>query len=243
MSEEQSYLSVAIAGWKAADFINATIEAIEAFEKKQGYGVEIVIVCMQAGDNTYELVQEKMKTNSNVKAIVLPDRVGKGKAIQLAMAEATGRYRCFIDADMGVSIDQVEGALALIDKYDVVIGSRYMKGGEHSRRSLARTIVSRGGNMMFWLVLGLHYTDTRAPMKLYRAEVAKMLFPKLQLPGFGFDTELLFLARKFGYSVAEYPVHWEATEESTVDIKDDAIRSILELFQVRWYWLRGYYKR
>lgn len=169
--------------------------------------------------------------------------LGKGSAIERGMASARGEYRCFIDADNGVSFEQIDGAFELINRYDIVIGSRYTEGGSHGKRPLAKTIMSRGGNVLFRLILGLDYTDTRAPMKLYRAHVAEELFPRLRLRGFGFDTELLFLARKLGYSVSEYPVSWEEGRSSTVSFRRDAIVSILELFQVRWYWLTRRYRR
>ena len=159
------------------------------------------------------------------------------------MAEAQGEYRCFIDADNGVSFEQIDGAFQLIDQYDIVIGSRYVEGGEHGKRALSRTIMSRGGNLLFRLILGLDYTDTRAPMKLYRGSVADALFPTLRLGGFGFDTELLFLAKRRGFTVREYPVTWDPGDESTANFRRDAIVSILELFQVRWYWLTGRYRR
>src|SRR4029453_15929441 len=125
------------------------------------------------------------------------------------------------------------------DRCDIVIGSRYTEGGSHGRRPLSKTIMSRGGNALFRLILGLDYTDTRAPMKLYRAHVAEELFPRLRLTGFGFDTELLFLARKLGYGVREYPVSWTEGATSIVSFRRDAVVSIIELFQVRWYWLTG----
>ena len=76
-----------------------------------------------------------------------------------------------------------------------------------------------------------------------RGEVADALFPMLELGGFGFDTELLFLAKRRGFSVCEYPVSWDPGDESTVNFRRDAIVSIIELFQVRWYWLTGRYRR
>jgi dolichyl-phosphate beta-glucosyltransferase len=189
------------------------------------------------------IVDEVAERHTEVRPVPIDARLGKGGAIQRGMASATGEFRCFIDADNGVSFEQIDGAFELIDRYDIVIGSRYTEGGSHGKRPLAKTIMSRGGNLLFRLILGLDYTDTRAPMKLYREHVAEELFPRLRLPGFGFDTELLFLAKKFGYSVSEYPVSWEEGRTSSVSFRRDAILSILELFQVRWYWLTGSYKR
>jgi dolichyl-phosphate beta-glucosyltransferase len=93
------------------------------------------------------------------------------------------------------------------------------------------------------VVLGLRSTDTRAPLKVYRGDVADRLFPLLRLNGFGFDSELLFLARKLGYRTVEFPVRWESGERTSVRVPRDAIRSIVELLQIRLNWLVGMYGR
>ena len=93
------------------------------------------------------------------------------------MAEARGEFRCFIDADNGVSFEQIDGAFELSDRYDIVIGSRYMEGGEHGKRALSKTIMSRGGNLLFKLILGLDYTDTRAPMSCTGHTPRRISFP------------------------------------------------------------------
>jgi hypothetical protein len=122
------------------------------------------------------------------------------------------------------------------------MGSRYMAGGAAGDRSLARVLLSRGGNILFRLLLGLHYTDTRAPMKLYRAQAAERLFPKLKIRSFGFDTELLFLAERYGMKIVEYPVRWDPGDKSTVHFWRDTVVSIGEILQVRWWWMTGKYR-
>lgn len=235
------HLSVVISAYGSAKFIRSTLEAVSRHLDEKGWEVEVLPV-VDRNDPVAALIDDFAKKHREVRPILIDYTPGKGGAIQLGMAEARGEYRCFIDADNGVSFEQIDGAFRLIDRYDIVIGSRYMEGGRHGKRALSKTIMSRGGNLLFRLILGLDYTDTRAPMKLYRGEVAADLFPRLQLPGFGFDTELLFIAKRLGYSVREYPVTWEPGDETTVNFRRDAILSILELFQVRWYWLTGRYR-
>jgi dolichyl-phosphate beta-glucosyltransferase len=91
------------------------------------------------------------------------------------------------------------------------------------------------------IVLGLRFTDTRAPLKVYRAHVADRVFPALRLNGFGFDSEFLFLAERLGYQIAEFPVRYESGDDTTVKIPRDALKSIIELLQIRWNWLKGSY--
>ena len=236
------YLSVVIAAYGSASFIRSTLEAVSAHLAERGWEAEVLPV-VDRNDPAAGPVDEFASGQPVVRPIWIDHRAGKGASIRLGMSEAQGEYRCFIDADNGVSFEQIDGAFGLIDRYDIVIGSRYMEGGRHGKRALSKTIMSRGGNLLFRLILGLVYTDTRAPMKLYRGSVADVLFPTLRLGGFGFDTELLFLAKRRGFTVREYPVTWDPGDESTVNFRRDAIVSILELFQVRWYWLAGRYRR
>jgi dolichyl-phosphate beta-glucosyltransferase len=236
------YLSVVISAYGSANLIWSTLEAVVRHLAERGWEAEVLPVVAR-NEPAAALVDDFASTHPEVRPILIDHPAGKGGAIQRGMAEARGEYRCFIDADNGVSFEQIDGAFRLIDRYDIVIGSRYMEGGRHGKRALSKTIMSRGGNLLFRLILGLDYTDTRAPMKLYRGSVADDLFPKLRLKGFGFDTELLFLAKRLGSTVCEYPVSWDPGDESTVDFRRDAIVSILELFQVRWYWLTGSYRR
>jgi dolichyl-phosphate beta-glucosyltransferase len=236
------YLTIAFSAYRAERFIRATLEAVSRHVAEKRWEAEILPV-VDRRDPAAALIFDFASNHPEVQPVVIDHPAGKGWAIQRAMSEARGDHRCFIDADNGVSFEQIDGAFELIDRYDIVIGSRYMKGGVHGKRALSKTIMSRGGNLLFRLILGLDYTDTRAPMKLYRGEVAADLFPRLRLPGFGFDTELLFLAKRLGYKVREYPVTWEPGDETTVSFGRDAILSILELFQVRWYWLTGRYRR
>jgi dolichyl-phosphate beta-glucosyltransferase len=235
------YLTVAFSAYRAERFIRTTLEAVSRHVAEKGWEAEILPV-VERTKPVAELVVDFARQHPEVRPIVIDHLAGKGWAIQRAMAEARGDYCCFIDADNGVFFAQIDRAFELIDRYDIVIGSRYMKGGGHGKRALLKTMLSRGGNVLFKVILGLNFTDTRAPMKLYRGEVAADLFPRLRLPGFGFDTELLFLAKRLGYTVREYPVTWEPGDETTVSFRRDAIRSILELFQVRWYWLTGRYR-
>lgn len=235
------YLSVVLSAYGSAKFIRSTLEAVSHHLEARGWEGEVLPI-VDCNEPAAALIDDFARKHREVRPVMIDRLAGKGGAIQLGMAEARGKNRCFIDADNGVSFEQIDGAFRLIDRYDIVIGSRYMDGGRHGKRTLSKTIMSRGGNLLFRLILGLDYTDTRAPMKLYRGNVADDLFPRLRLEGFGFDTELLFLAKRLGYTVREYPVSWEPGDESTVNFRRDAIVSILELAQVRWYWLTGRYR-
>jgi glycosyltransferase involved in cell wall biosynthesis len=237
----QPFLSVVIPVYRGEKVIRQTIEAVERHASRRGWEIEIIVAVSESGDRTRELAEAAMATYSNVVVLDATAQFGKGGAVKSGMAVARGKICCFIDADNAVSFEQIDRALPRLGRYDIVIGSRYVTGGDPGRRSMARTAVSRGGNLLMQLVLGMPYADTRAPLKLFRKDVAKRLFAASRLRGFGFDSEILFLAGRFGYTVDELPVRWAPFEESTVDIRVEVVRSLWELLQIRWNWLRGRY--
>lgn len=235
-------LSVVIPVYEGASVIRGTIDAVQAHAAQRGWAIEIVVGFSRGGDRTEDELHRACADFDNVKVVDTTADFGKGGAVREAMRHANGAIRCFIDADNGVSFDQIDTALELLERYDLVVASRYMAGGSAGTRSLARTVLSRGGNLLFRLVLGLRFADTRAPLKVFRGDVADRLFSALRLNGFGFDTELLFLAGRLGYRIVEFPVRWESGNESKVNVPIDAVRSIMELGQIRVNWARGSYR-
>lgn len=240
---DQPFLSVVIPVFEGEDVIPGTIEAVKAHAAERGWPIEIVVGFSEGRDGTRRVLEELTREHSELSIVDTTAHFGKGGAVRGAMARTNGRARCFIDADNGASFDQVDRGLELLAEHDIAVGSRYIEGGSAARRTLARALLSRGGNLLMRVVLGLRGTDTRAPLKVYRGDVADRLFPLLRLSGFGFDSELLFLARKLGYRTVEFPVHWESGDRTSVKLPRDAIRSIVELFQIRWNWLAGTYGR
>jgi dolichyl-phosphate beta-glucosyltransferase len=239
----EPFLSVVIPVYEGERVIRTTIDAVQTHAGRRGWPIEIVVGFSRSRDRTAKILEQAAADYENIRVVETSEHHGKGGAVKGAMAHTRGAVRCFIDADNAASFDQIDAGLHLLDEYDIAIGSRYVPRGSAGKRTLARTILSRGGNLLIRLVLGLRFTDTRAPLKIYRGAVADRLFPALHLSGFGFDSELLFIAKKLGYRVVEFPVRWESGEETTVRVRRDAVRSIAELFKVRWLWLRGSYVR
>jgi glycosyltransferase involved in cell wall biosynthesis len=212
---DDPFLSVVIPVFEGEHVVRATIEAVQAHAALRRWPIEIVVGYARGNDRTCEILDEACSDYENVSMVDTTDHFGKGGAVRGAMGRTRGSVRCFVDADSGVPFDQVDRALELVADYDIVIGSRYVPGGSPGRRS-------RGGNLL-------------------RGDVTDRLFPMLRLDGFGIDTELLFLARKLDLRVLEFPVRWESGDETTVKIHHDAVRSLLELLEIKWHWVRGGY--
>lgn len=245
MEKDEIYLSVIIPGRNEEKRIGKTLDAVADHLKGKNYKTELIYVDGGSNDKTIEVVESKKK-NFNAFHIIaqgpeIAKRGGKGLAVKLGMITAIGKNRCFIDADNGAPFSQIDSLLKEIDKFDIVIGSRYVEGGKEPKRSLLRTIISRGGSLYFKILLGEKEKDTRCPLKLFRGEVAQKIFHLQKLHGFGFDTEIIALARKYKYTVKEVPVEFHDIAGSKVGIKD-TIKSFWEGFQIRWYLWFGAYK-
>jgi dolichyl-phosphate beta-glucosyltransferase len=240
---ERPFLSVVVPAYRAGAVLRPTIDAVERHAVTRRWELEVIVVTSGGDERTSAIAREAARDYQDVVVLDARANVGKGGALKLGMRAARGTVCCFIDADNAVPFDQIDVALPLLDDSDVAIASRYMVGAEPGKRRLARRVLSRGGNLLIKLLLGLPYTDTRAPLKVFRSDAAKELFERIRLRGFGFDSELLFLAGRYGYRVTEFPVRFHEDGESTVRVPTAAVSSIIELLQVRWYWLRGRYRR
>jgi dolichyl-phosphate beta-glucosyltransferase len=238
---EKPFLSVVVPVYRGESVIGSTIEAVQRHAHEHAWDIEIILAASEGGDRTLVLARAAAVTHDNVVFLDTTAQFGKGGAVKAGMMAARGQVCAFIDADNAVSFDQIAQALPLLDRCDIVIGSRYVPGGDPGQRKLSSTLVSRGGNLLMKVVLGLPYADTRAPLKVFRSDVAKRLFAVSRLRGFGFDSEVLFLANRFGYSVYELPVRWQPFEESTVNVRTEVVRSLAELIEIRWSWARGRY--
>jgi len=240
--DEKFFLTIIIPCHNEEHRIGETLEAVAKHLKTKDYDAEVIVVDSGSSDKTIQVINSKNNLFKHLHLIEGHNIRGKGEAVRIGMLTGRGEYMCFIDADNGAPFEQIDKLLKEKDKYDIVIGSRYVKGDETGKRNIIRTIISRGGNLLFLILLDLNYKDTRCPLKLFSCEAALKIFSVQKLDGFGFDTEILVLARKLKYKVLEIPVWWHEVGESKVNALSDSIKSILEIFQIQWYLISGAYK-
>jgi hypothetical protein len=160
------------------------------------------------------------------------------------MLQASGRWRLLADADLSTSIDQIDAFFAAIvpGETDIVIGSREAAGAVRVAEPWYRHTI---GRMFNWIVQATMFRgidDTQCGFKLFRAEAAEWLFPQQRIDGFGFDVEVLYLARRAGFVVQQVPVTWTYDDSSHVTVWS-GLAGFLDIFRVRWNALRGAYGR
>ena len=150
------------------------------------------------------------------------------------MLLAKGKYVLFTDADNSTPFEQVDKLLKYIDMYEVVIGSRYCKGGKLAHpQPLSRIIGSRGLNAVIQLLAVRGIKDTQCGFKLFRREAAQEIFKRQTFDRFSFDIEVLAIARKLGYKTKEVGITWYDDPHSTVNPIKDGLRMLSDSLQVR----------
>lgn len=238
------YLSVIIPAYNEAERIVPSIGAIASHICDLGFDWELIIADDGSKDATVALVEGLGLVNARV--LKAPKNGGKGSAVKRGMLAARGQYRLFADADNSTPIEEVTRLLAKIDgsqtpRYDIAIGSRAAEGAQESNKSLLRRIFSGGLRMMVKHVLGINVRDTQCGFKLYTAEAAVRLHKAQTMMGFSFDLEVLYLAAKYGYKVAEVPVAWVDAPGSKVNPTKEAKRFIKDMAAIKRNDWRGAY--
>src|SRR6202171_4942088 len=161
------------------------------------------------------------------------------------MLEAQGDMVLFTDADLSAPIEESDKLLtALNNGYDVAIGSRAMDRSLIStHQSIFREFAGIIFNFIVRLILRLPFVDTQCGFKAFRREPCRIIFQQQRIEGFGFDPELLYLARHHGLRSAEIPVRWAHSPATKVSMFKDSIQMFLDVFVIRWNALMGRYPK
>ncbi len=237
------YLSVVIPAYNEEHRLPATLRAVANYLRRQPYEWEIVVGDDGSDDGTAGIVQDAAVEFGSVRLLSLPHR-GKGSAVKHAMLAATGQYRFLCDADLSMPIELLERLLPpLAPDADVIIGSREAPGARRIGEPPRRWLMGRLFNRITQTLAAPGISDTQCGFKVFSAAAAEALFGRQTLDGFAFDAELLFLARRLGWSVSEVGIDWHYNPESKVRPLRDGCRMLRDLLTVRLRWARGAYQR
>ena len=238
----QPMLSIVVPVFNEAARIGGSIEKIEAFMRQSPLSFELIVVDDGSADNTADVVRQ---AHAKGLRLVRNERNhGKGYTVRQGVLAASGKYVLFTDADLSAPIEEVNKLLdvAMKEGADVVIGSRAV-----DRKSIERhqsPLRELGGiifNFMVRLLLGLRLQDTQCGFKLFHRQKSRRIFEEQTTSGFGFDPELLFLAKRNGLKIRETAVRWSHVEGSKVKFLRDGILMFSDLIRIRWNAIIGRY--
>jgi len=235
------FLSVVVPAFNEEARIGRTItEVIAEFDRLAVDG-ELLVVDDGSSDRTVSIVQQAADGDGRIR-LVRAAHAGKGATVRRGMLESRAEWRFLADADLSMPISELRRFLDVAARSggDVVVGSREAAGARRVGEPWSRHFVGRVFNWMVKMFVLRGINDTQCGFKLFSARAANALFPLQQLDGFGFDVEILFLARRAGLGIREIPVTWVYGRESKVGLASGA-RGFLDILTVRWNQLRGMY--
>ena len=246
------FLSLVIPAYNEERRLPATIQQVLSFLRAQPWSWEVLVVDDGSSDQTAAAVEAMIIDEPRARVIRNPHR-GKGYTVRTGMLQAGGDYILFSDADLAVPIEEWPKLSAALERgYDVVIGSREGTGAQRIGEPTSRHIMGRVFNLLVRLLAVGGFQDTQCGFKVFRRAAAHDLFGRMRLYDdttaapkgaavTAFDVEILFLALRQGYKVAEVPVTWRYGEETKVDNVRDSWRNLRDIIKVRWNAIRGRY--
>ena len=234
MADEPVFLSVVIPVYNEESRICSTLDRVLSFLGKWSRTWEVVVADDGSTDSSAQMINRFVDRHPNVRLVSLLHR-GKGWAVRHGMLAAGGQYRLLCDADLSVPIEQVERLLPpQCQGIDLALGSREAAGSRRIGEPGRRHLMGRVYNAMVRLLAVPGLDDTQCGFKCYRGEIVPCLFQAQTLDGFGFDVEVLYLARKARLVVREIGVDWYYRERSKVRPIRDSIAMACDLLRVRW---------
>ena len=240
---EPATYSVILPAYNESARISGTLDRILAHATERGWNVEVIVVSDGSSDDTAAIVREYASKHDVLRLLENPGNRGKGYSVRNGMLHATGDILLFSDADLSSPIEEADKLFAAIAKgADIAIGSRWVDRRLQIRRQpLHRRLLGRMFNLALRVILGLQFKDTQCGFKAFTRRSAQAIFPLQKIERWGFDPELLYLARKFGFVVLEVPVAWSHREGTRIHPLRDGIRMFGELLRIRWYAMKGSY--
>jgi len=229
-------LSVIIPAYNEAERLPSTLEeAYSWLTEKLPDDFEIIVVDDGSSDETVKQTREMITTHPFLKILVQPQNRGKGAAVKRGMLEAAGDIRLFMDADNSTHIREAAKVLTAVNEdAEVVIASRQHPESDISvHQSWLREHMGQSFNFIMRSIVGLKMEDTQCGFKAFTAKAAKDIFSRQKLEGFSFDVELLFLASKLGYRIAEIPVEWVNEPNSRVRMIADPVLMFADVVRIR----------
>lgn len=237
-------LSIIIPSFNEELRLPATLEKIANYIQTSRPNTEVIVVDDGSTDRTAAVAESWRDRIPLLRVVSNGTNHGKGFSVRHGSLEATGVIILFTDADLSSPIEEGEKLIAALQDHDVAIGSRAVdRGLIEVRQSMFREFAGVVFNRIVRLILRLPFVDTQCGFKAFRRERCQIIFQQQTIERFGFDPELLYLARHHGLSTIEVPVRWAHSPATKVSMMRDSLQMFLDIFIIRRNALRGRYRR
>jgi dolichyl-phosphate beta-glucosyltransferase len=237
-------LSLIIPAYNEEALIVSTLDGLDSYLSARPETYEIIVVDDGSQDKTADCIREwQNHSRADLHLLINQKNMGKGFSITRGVMESRGRFIIFIDADLPYELDAIDGFLhALRSGYDLAIGSRVLPGSQVKGVPILRYI---SGQIFSWMVQAVLFQglpDTQCGFKSFRSDAAREIFRRVTIEGFGFDVEMLFVARKLKLAIQPIAVQMiDHRHRSRVRLILDSLKMFANLFMVRWNDLQGKY--
>jgi glycosyltransferase involved in cell wall biosynthesis len=243
-NQSEFQLSIIVPSFNEELRLPATLERIAEYIAAGARSTEVLLVDDGSTDRTAEVAASFAGRIASLRVLKNGENRGKGYSVRHGMSEAKGEYVLFTDADLSAPIEEADKLLPALQQYDVAIGSRAMNRKlievhESAFREFAGIVFNRIVRMVLWLP----FVDTQCGFKAFRRERCRIIFEQQRIERFGFDPELLYLARHHGLKATEIPVRWSHSPATKVNMMRDSIQMFVDVFTIRWNSILGRYRR
>ena len=234
-------ISIIIPAYNEEDRIAPTLKKITRYFSGRGESYEILVVDDGSKDLTGKIV-----TDLNIPEVHLLSygkNRGKGYAVNYGVQHAKGNWILFTDADSSTPIEEFTEFWEQTNNEEIIIGSRYLpKSNITVKQSLLRIIGSRFGNALIQLLILPGIKDTQCGFKLFSKKSANEIFTRQTIFGWGFDMELLRIAKERGYKIKEMPITWHNDEQSKIQSSSVFTKTLSDLLAIKRNSLIGKYR-
>jgi len=237
-------LSIVIPAFNEELRLPATLERIATYLERSRRDVEVLVVDDGSKDRTATVAESLRSKIPTLRVVPNGVNRGKGYSVRHGVREARGRIVLFTDADLSAPIEEADKLVDALENFDVAIGSRAVNRSlitvhESPFREFAGIIF----NKLVRLILWLPFVDTQCGFKAFVRDRCQIIFEQQTIERFGFDPELLYLARRHGLRAVEVPVRWGHSPATKVNMLRDSLQMFLDVFVIRWNSLLGRYPR
>ncbi|OGN08455.1 MAG: hypothetical protein A2750_01905 [Candidatus Yanofskybacteria bacterium RIFCSPHIGHO2_01_FULL_45_42] len=235
-------LSVIIPAYNEEKRILSTLGSVSLYLQKQPYDYEIIVVNDGSSDRTASVVESLKSKVQSLRIIDKEKNQGKARAVQAGILAAQGVLRLFMDADNSTKIENLDKMIPYINEgYDVVIASIGTSGAKVAgAEPFYKRLLGKLGNLWIRLCVLPGVKDTQRGFKLFTAQAVEKIFPEMRTSGWGFDVELLALARRFSYKIKEVPIEWRNPPGSKVSLWSYP-KVFFQVLKIRWNLRTGKY--